>query len=99
MVTGGGRWEKTVSSALAPPGDRSRDDTAERTSPGKLAGDSVRRATSARRSRGCEAEDVEEEESMPCHGGVPARVLERRLHELLQSRHEERIAEIGRAHV
>uniref|UniRef100_A0ACD5Z579 Uncharacterized protein n=2 Tax=Avena sativa TaxID=4498 RepID=A0ACD5Z579_AVESA len=40
-----------------------------------------------------EAED-EEEESMPCHGGVPARVLERRLHELLQSRHEERIAEL-----
>uniref|UniRef100_A0ACD5YXS5 Uncharacterized protein n=1 Tax=Avena sativa TaxID=4498 RepID=A0ACD5YXS5_AVESA len=38
--------------------------------------------------------DEDEEESMPCHGGVPARVLERRLHELLQSRHEERIAEL-----
>ncbi|KAM0861505.1 hypothetical protein ACQ4PT_045850 [Festuca glaucescens] len=35
-----------------------------------------------------------EEESTPCHFGVPARVLERRLHELLQSRHEERIAEL-----
>ncbi|XP_044954353.1 protein POLAR LOCALIZATION DURING ASYMMETRIC DIVISION AND REDISTRIBUTION-like [Hordeum vulgare subsp. vulgare] len=43
-----------------------------------------------------EEEDTEEDEedSKPCHGGVPARVLERRLHELLQSRHEERIAEL-----
>jgi hypothetical protein len=38
--------------------------------------------------------DEEVEESKPCHGGVPARVLERRLHELLQSRHEQRIAEL-----
>ncbi|KAE8806417.1 hypothetical protein D1007_17222 [Hordeum vulgare] len=43
-----------------------------------------------------EEEDTEEDEedSKRCHGGVPARVLERRLHELLQSRHEERIAEL-----
>jgi hypothetical protein len=39
-------------------------------------------------------EEEEEEESTPCHFGVPALVLERRLHELLQSRHEERIAEL-----
>ncbi|VAI50712.1 unnamed protein product [Triticum turgidum subsp. durum] len=38
--------------------------------------------------------DEEDEESKACHGGVPARVLERRLHELLQSRHEQRIAEL-----
>ncbi|XP_044406855.1 protein POLARALIZATION DURING ASYMMETRIC DIVISION AND REDISTRIBUTION-like [Triticum aestivum] len=38
--------------------------------------------------------DEEVEESKPCHGGVPARVLERRLHELLQLRHEQRIAEL-----
>uniref|UniRef100_N1QS99 Uncharacterized protein n=1 Tax=Aegilops tauschii TaxID=37682 RepID=N1QS99_AEGTA len=38
--------------------------------------------------------DEEDEESKPCHGGVPARVLERRLHELLQSQHEQRIAEL-----
>ncbi|XP_037450394.1 protein POLAR LOCALIZATION DURING ASYMMETRIC DIVISION AND REDISTRIBUTION-like [Triticum dicoccoides] len=41
-----------------------------------------------------EEEDEEVKESKPCHGGVPARVLERRLHELLQSRHEQRIAEL-----
>jgi hypothetical protein len=40
--------------------------------------------------------DEGDEESTPCHSGVPARVLERRLHELLQSRHEERIAELER---
>ncbi|XP_051196058.1 uncharacterized protein [Lolium perenne] len=39
-------------------------------------------------------EEEEEAESSPCHFGVPALVLERRLHELLQSRHEERIAEL-----
>ncbi|XP_047078295.1 protein POLAR LOCALIZATION DURING ASYMMETRIC DIVISION AND REDISTRIBUTION-like [Lolium rigidum] len=39
-------------------------------------------------------EEEEEEESTPCHFGVPALVLERRLHELLQLRHEERIAEL-----
>ena len=38
--------------------------------------------------------DEEDEDSKACDGGVPARVLERRLHELLQSRHEERIAEL-----
>ncbi|XP_037445074.1 sodium/potassium/calcium exchanger 1-like [Triticum dicoccoides] len=38
--------------------------------------------------------DEEDEESKACHGGVPARVLERRLHELLQSRHEQRIADL-----
>nr|CAB3451355.1 unnamed protein product [Digitaria exilis] len=32
--------------------------------------------------------------STPSHGGVSARELERRLHELLQSRHEARIAEL-----
>ncbi|CAM0943477.1 unnamed protein product [Alopecurus aequalis] len=42
-----------------------------------------------------EEENAEEaEETIRCHGGVPARVLERRLHELLQARHEERIAEL-----
>ena len=49
MVTGGGRCEKTVSSALVPPGEESSsEDTAERTSPGKLlpAGGSVRRLAS-----------------------------------------------------
>jgi hypothetical protein len=45
MVTGGGRWENTVSRAL-PPGERRREETAERTSPGKLAGGSVRRLAS-----------------------------------------------------
>ncbi|VAI62178.1 unnamed protein product [Triticum turgidum subsp. durum] len=40
------------------------------------------------------ATDEEDEDSKACDGGVPARVLERRLHELLQSRHEERIAEL-----
>lgn len=39
-------------------------------------------------------EAEEEEERVACHTGVPARELERRLHELLQSRHEERIAEL-----
>uniref|UniRef100_A0A453PWE4 Protein POLAR LOCALIZATION DURING ASYMMETRIC DIVISION AND REDISTRIBUTION n=2 Tax=Aegilops tauschii subsp. strangulata TaxID=200361 RepID=A0A453PWE4_AEGTS len=43
---------------------------------------------------GEEYTDEEDEESKPCPGGVPARVLERRLHELLQSRHEQRIAEL-----
>ncbi|KAM3244618.1 hypothetical protein ACQJBY_056118 [Aegilops geniculata] len=38
--------------------------------------------------------DEEDEDSKACDGGVPTRVLERRLHELLQSRHEERIAEL-----
>ncbi|XP_048538168.1 uncharacterized protein LOC125516958 [Triticum urartu] len=46
------------------------------------------------KEEGEEDTDEEDEESKPCHGGVPARVLERRLHELLQSRHEERIAEL-----
>jgi hypothetical protein len=40
------------------------------------------------------ATDGEDEDSKACDGGVPARVLERRLHELRQSRHEERIAEL-----
>jgi hypothetical protein len=47
-------------------------------------------------------EDVEEDEeeevkSPPDHGGVSARELERRLHELLRSRHEARIAELESA--
>ena len=46
MVTGGGRWEKTVSRALVPGEESSSEETAERTSPGKLAGDSVRRLAS-----------------------------------------------------
>ena len=33
----------------------------------------------------------------PPHGGVSARELERRLHQLLQSRHEARIAELESA--
>nr|CAB3448203.1 unnamed protein product [Digitaria exilis] len=58
-------------------------------------------------SQDCDGEDEEEEDhgrgdddgesdgkSMPPHGGVSARELERRLHELLQSRHEARIAEL-----
>ncbi|GJM87124.1 hypothetical protein PR202_ga03048 [Eleusine coracana subsp. coracana] len=43
-----------------------------------------------------DGEDEEEEES-PGHGGVSARELERRLHELLQSQHEARIAELESA--
>ncbi|KAL6635277.1 hypothetical protein ACP70R_027948 [Stipagrostis hirtigluma subsp. patula] len=46
-------------------------------------------------------EEVEDEgnngETSPAHGGVSARELERRLHELLQSRHEARIAELESA--
>jgi hypothetical protein len=42
-----------------------------------------------RRGRGSEEEEEEEEESTPCHFGVPARVLDRLLHEL-------RIAELER---
>ncbi|KAL6911632.1 hypothetical protein ACP4OV_000437 [Aristida adscensionis] len=50
-------------------------------------------------------DDDEEEEDVeaggngtsPSHGGVSARELERRLHELLQSRHEARIAELESA--
>ncbi|KAK3155598.1 hypothetical protein QOZ80_2BG0205310 [Eleusine coracana subsp. coracana] len=44
-----------------------------------------------------EEEEEEEEEESPGHGGVSARELERRLHELLQSRHEARIAELESA--
>jgi len=45
-------------------------------------------------------ECVGDEESgikSPAHGGVSARELERRLHQLLQSRHEARIAELESA--
>ncbi|KAG8072737.1 hypothetical protein GUJ93_ZPchr0006g45895 [Zizania palustris] len=44
-----------------------------------------------------EESEAGEETSPPPHGGVPARELERRLHELLQSQHEERIAELETA--
>ena len=52
-----------------------------------------------------EAEEEEEEEeggydedrSSPPHGGVSARALERRLHELLQKRQQERIVELEAA--
>ncbi|KAL5213320.1 hypothetical protein ABZP36_024167 [Zizania latifolia] len=44
-----------------------------------------------------EESEASEETSPPPHGGVPARELERRLHELLQSQHEERIAELETA--
>uniref|UniRef100_A0A0E0CSH8 Protein POLAR LOCALIZATION DURING ASYMMETRIC DIVISION AND REDISTRIBUTION n=1 Tax=Oryza meridionalis TaxID=40149 RepID=A0A0E0CSH8_9ORYZ len=47
---------------------------------------------------GADDDEEEEEESGPAaQGGVSARELERRLHELLQSRHEERIAELETA--
>ncbi|CAN6239176.1 unnamed protein product [Urochloa humidicola] len=41
--------------------------------------------------------DAESNARSPPHGGVSARELERRLHELLQSRHEARIAELESA--
>ncbi|CAO2047180.1 unnamed protein product [Urochloa humidicola] len=41
--------------------------------------------------------DAESNATSPPHGGVSARELERRLHELLQSRHEARIAELESA--
>ncbi|TVU27918.1 hypothetical protein EJB05_19420, partial [Eragrostis curvula] len=41
--------------------------------------------------------DAEEQAKSPPHSGVSARELERRLHELLQSRHETRIAELEAA--
>ncbi|PUZ78034.1 hypothetical protein GQ55_1G421100 [Panicum hallii var. hallii] len=41
--------------------------------------------------------DAESNGKSPPHGGVSARELERRLHELLQSRHEARIAELESA--
>ncbi|KAJ1281435.1 hypothetical protein BS78_04G305300 [Paspalum vaginatum] len=41
--------------------------------------------------------DTESNVKSPPHGGVSARELERRLHELLQSRHEARIAELESA--
>ncbi|CAL5020011.1 unnamed protein product [Urochloa decumbens] len=44
-----------------------------------------------------EEEDDERDAGSPTHGGVSARELERRLHELLQSRHEARIAELESA--
>lgn len=44
-----------------------------------------------------EDDDEGEEEESPGEGGVSARELERRLHELLQSRHEARIAELESA--
>ncbi|KAF0931090.1 hypothetical protein E2562_002453 [Oryza meyeriana var. granulata] len=44
-----------------------------------------------------ESDSAEEETGPPAQGGVSARELERRLHELLQSQHEERIAELETA--
>uniref|UniRef100_A0A0E0K699 Uncharacterized protein n=1 Tax=Oryza punctata TaxID=4537 RepID=A0A0E0K699_ORYPU len=45
----------------------------------------------------CDDDDEEEESGPAAQGGVSARELERRLHELLQSQHEERIAELETA--
>ncbi|KAL6606068.1 hypothetical protein ACP70R_041721 [Stipagrostis hirtigluma subsp. patula] len=44
-----------------------------------------------------EEEYEEEDKTSPAHGGVSARALERRLHELLQKRQQERIVELEAA--